>query len=203
MLVGAYGSFANTVLDTEQAGARQRTNPVDRNVRSGYGKLRHRLAVAAGSTAASIWRTILIGTHCDGWLDIEPWGAAPLDRLAERDDFLPPRHSFGLLGMSAVHGCLPRRGIPNEAVRRRGYGALRGGSRGVQVLAVDRCALARLPRDLAGRGTRRPSAWVSSSPALWLTSRPPYARGRHAIHRRVVDILRVIGRCRPGGRSQV
>jgi len=128
-------------------------NLIDRNVRIDYGKLRHLLTVNRRLNGNFDLLRHLIG---EGWLDSELLDAFPLDRLAERENFVSLLHYFGLLSIRAVRDDLPRLGIPNQTVRRLMYGYLRDGFRDVDVFAVDLYALGRLLQDMAYRGNWQP-----------------------------------------------
>ena len=140
-------------LKTSIAGGGPPDNLIDRNVRIDYGKLRHLVTINRGLNGNFDLLRQLIGA---GWVDSELQDGFPLERLAERENFLSLLHYFGLLSIRAVRDDLPRLAIPNQTVRRLLYGYLRDGYRDVEVFAVDLYALGRLLHEMAYRGAWRP-----------------------------------------------
>ncbi|MDE0027018.1 MAG: AAA family ATPase, partial [Spirochaetaceae bacterium] len=194
-------------------------NLIDRNVRIDYGKLRHLLTVNRRLNGNFDLLRHLIG---EGWLDSELLDAFPLERLAERENFLSLLHYFGLLSIRAVRDDLPRLGIPNQTVRRLMYGYLRDGFRDVEVFAVDRSscltrtgaeasdpplfriaaggALHRSPSDrFAAESARRaiPRIAADSAPAC---SRIPRRRPSHDRPYAAISVV-APGRSDPGRRA--
>ena len=135
------------------AGGGPPDNLIDRNVRIDYGKLRHLVTVNRRLNGNFDLLRQLIGA---GWIDSEIQDGFPLERLAERENFLSLLHYFGLLSIREVRDDLPRLAIPNQTVRRLLYGYLRDGYRDVGVFAVDLYALSGLLHEMAYRGAWRP-----------------------------------------------
>ena len=105
-------------LKTSIAGGGPPDNLIDRNVRIDYGKLRHLVTVNRRLNGNFDLLRQLIGA---GWVDSELQDDFPLERLAERENFLSLLHYFGLLSIRAVRDDLPRLAIPNQTVRRLLY----------------------------------------------------------------------------------
>ncbi len=128
-------------------------NLIDRNVRIDYGKLRHLLTVNQQLNGNFDLLRHLIG---EGWADSEIQDGFPLERLAQRENFLSLLHYFGLLSIRAVHEGTPRLGIPNQTVKRLMYGYLRDAYEDVGLFSVDLYAFSRLMHEMAYRGAWRP-----------------------------------------------
>jgi len=105
-------------LKTSIAGGGPPDNLIDRNVRIDYGKLRHLVTINRRLNGNFDLLRQLIGA---GWVDSELQDGFPLERLAERENFLSLLHYFGLLSIRAVRDDLPRLAIPNQTVRRLLY----------------------------------------------------------------------------------
>ena len=151
-------------------------NLIDDNVRIDYGKLRHLLTVsrtmdasrpqakgdAVGAEEAA--SEIRLNGNFDLLRQIVGEGQAfadiqtsfPLERLAQRDNFLSLLHYFGLLSMRETNAGRTRLAIPNETVRRLLYGHLRDAYDDVGVLSVDLLALADALWGMAVNGEWRP-----------------------------------------------
>ena len=147
---------------------------IDVNVRIDYGKLRHLLTVsrghaqASGAARASASDTGETGEGVsdvrlngnfdllrqivgEGQADADVQASFPLERLAQRDNFLSLLHYFGLLTIRDIDGGRTRLHIPNQTVRQLLYGHLRDAYDDVGVLSVDLVAFAdalwRMARD--------------------------------------------------------
>ena len=80
----------------------------------------------------------------------------PLLLVNQRENFLSLLHYFGLLSMRCVGNDTPRRGIPNQTVRRLLYGHLRDAYDDVGVLSVDLLTFAGLLRRMTVNGQWQP-----------------------------------------------
>ena len=126
---------------------------IDANVRIDYGKLRHLLVTGRRLNGNFDLLREVIGAE---QVESELRGSFPLERLAQRENFLSLLHYFGLLSIRGVTAGAPRLGVPNQTVRQLTYGFLRDGWDDVGVFAVDLYQLERLTRRMAYDGAWRP-----------------------------------------------
>ena len=126
---------------------------IDANVRIDYGKLRHLLVTGRRLNGNFDLLREVIGAE---QVESELRGSFPLERLAQRENFLSLLHYFGLLSIRGVTAGAPRLGVPNQTVRQLTYGFLRDGWDDVGVFAVDLYRLERLTRRMAYDGAWRP-----------------------------------------------
>ena len=126
---------------------------IDTNVRIDYGKLRHLLVVGRQLNGNFDLLRSIIGEE-QAHARIQP--SFPLERLAERENFLSLLHYFGLLSIRDAQGMLPRLAIPNQTVKRLMYGYLRDGYQDVGVFAVDLYRFEQLMLRMATEGEWRP-----------------------------------------------
>ena len=126
---------------------------VDVNVRIDYGKLRHLLVTGRRLNGNFDLLREVVGA---GQADSALRGSFPLERLAQRENFLSLLHYFGLLSIRGVTAGTPRLGVPNQTVRHLTYGFLRDAWDDVGVFAVDLYALEGLTRRMAYEGAWRP-----------------------------------------------
>ena len=126
---------------------------IDVNVRIDYGKLRHLLVTGRRLNGNFDLLREVIGAEP---VESELRGSFPLERLAQRENFLSLLHYFGLLSIRGVTAGAPRLGVPNQTVRQLTYGFLRDGWDDVGVFAVDLYRLERLTRRMAYDGAWRP-----------------------------------------------
>ncbi len=126
---------------------------IDVNVRIDYGKLRHLLVTGRRLNGNFDLLREVVGEER---VESELRGSFPLERLAQRENFLSLLHYFGLLSIRGVTAGTPRLGVPNQTVRQLTYGFLRDGWDDVGVFAVDLYRLERLTRRMAYDGAWRP-----------------------------------------------
>ena len=126
---------------------------IDVNVRIDYGKLRHLLVTGRRLNGNFDLLREVVG---EGQVESALRGSFPLERLAQRENFLSLLHFFGLLSIRGVTGGTPRLGVPNQTVRQLTYGHLRDAWNDMEVFAVDIHALEGLMRRMACEGDWRP-----------------------------------------------
>ena len=126
---------------------------IDVNVRIDYGKLRHLLVTGRRLNGNFDLLREVIGEE---QVESELRGSFPLERLAQRENFLSLLHYFGLLSIRGVTDGAPTLGVPNQTVRQLTYGFLRDGYEDVGVFAVDLYKLERLTHRMAYEGDWRP-----------------------------------------------
>ena len=126
---------------------------IDVNVRIDYGKLRHLLVTGRRLNGNFDLLREVIGEE---QVSSDLRGSFPLERLAQRENFLSLLHYFGLLSIRGVTDGAPTLGVPNQTVRQLTYGFLRDGWDDVGVFAVDLYQLERLTRRMAYEGAWRP-----------------------------------------------
>ena len=135
---------------------------IDMNVRIDYGKLRHLLTVGRrledGTTERSTNGNfdLLRGIVADERVDARIQTGFPVERLADRENFLSLMHYFGLLSIRELADGVTRLGIPNQTVRQLMYGYLRDGFRDVGAFDPDLYAFERLLIAMANKGEWRP-----------------------------------------------
>ncbi len=111
---------------------------IDENVRIDYGKLRH-LMVASRREAMrpngnfDLLRRV-VG---EGRALTTIRRSFPLDRLAQRENFLSLLYYFGLLAIEGEEGGLTLLGIPNQTVRQLLYGHMRDAYDDADLFSVD------------------------------------------------------------------
>ena len=126
---------------------------IDQNVRIDYGKLRHLLTVGRQLNGNFDLIREVAGEER---VECELKPGFPLERLAERENFLSLLHFFGLVSIRGVVRGRPVLGIPNQTVRRLLYGFLRDGFQDVRTFAVDAYRFDRLMSEMANEGEWRP-----------------------------------------------
>ena len=133
-------------------------DPIDVNVRIDYGKLRHLVTVnrTAGARPNGNF-DLLRHVAAEGGADADINPSFPLDRLAERDNFLSLLHYFGLLSIRGAARGRTRLGIPNQTVRRLLYGHLRDGWKDAGVFDADAHRFSNLIAAMAYEGAWRPA----------------------------------------------
>ena len=128
---------------------------IDSNVRIDYDKLRHLLVVGRQLNGNFDLLREVIGEGQKDVLRIQP--SFPLQRLADRQNFLSLLHYFGLLSIREVVAGMPRLGIPNQTVKQLMYGYLRDGYQDVKVFTVDLYRFEQLMMRMANEGEWRPA----------------------------------------------
>jgi len=126
---------------------------IDVNVRIDYTKLRHLLVVGRQLNGNFDLLRHLAGEERSR-VRLQP--SFPLERLAERDNFLSLLHYFGLLSIRDTVGVETVLGIPNQTVRHFMYGFLREGYRDMELFSLDRFELAPLLNKMATGGDWEP-----------------------------------------------
>ena len=106
----------------------------------------------------------------------------PLDRLAERENFLSLMHFFGLLSIRSVAEGIPRLGIPNQTVKQLMYGYLRDAWRDAEAFTVDLYALERMMYAMAYRGAWRPVLELLADAVARQTGIRDYIAGEKVLH---------------------
>ena len=152
---------------------------IDTNVRIDYGKLRQLLVVGRQLNGNFELLRHVIG---EGRVDAEVQPSFPLERLAERENFLSLLFFFGLLSFRHASGDTPCLGIPNQTVRRLMYGYLRDGWRDVDVFSVDAYDFSRLVRAMAYEGEWRPALEHLRDAVRRQTRIRDYVDGEKVVH---------------------
>ncbi len=130
---------------------------IDTNVRIDYGKLRHLMLVSRqGPKRLNGNFDLLRHLVAEGCAEASIQRSFPLERLAERENFLSLLYYFGLLGIEGASGPKVRLGIPNQTVRRLLYGHIRDAYHDVKVFSVDQNRVFVLVTDMAFHGEWRP-----------------------------------------------
>ncbi len=114
---------------------------IDVNVRIDYTKLRHLLVVGRRLNGSFDLLRHLAGEESTR---ATLQASFPLERLAERDNFLSLLYYFGLLGIREAVGSGTVLGIPNQTVRELLYGFLRDAYQDMRLFTLDAHRL--LPR---------------------------------------------------------
>ena len=163
-------------------------NLIDDNVRIDYGKLRHLLTVGRQLNGNfDLLREVI----AEGRADSEIVSSFPLERLAERENFLSLLHYFGLLSIRGATVDTPRLGIPNQTVRRLMYGYLRDAYRDVGVFSLDLVTFDRLTRRMALEGDWRPAIERLSAAVVEQTSVRDYLQGEKMVQGFVAAYLSI------------
>ncbi len=163
-------------------------NLIDDNVRIDYGKLRHLLTVGSRLNGNfDLLREVI----AEGRADCEIVSSFPLERLAERENFLSLLHYFGLLSIRGATAGTPRLGIPNQTVRRLLYGYLRDAYRDVGVFSLDLVTFDRLTRRMALQGEWRPALERLSAAIAEQTSVRDYLQGEKMLQGFVAAYLSI------------
>ena len=163
-------------------------NLIDANVRIDYGKLRHLLTVGRQLNGNfDLLREVI----AEGRADCEIVDSFPLERLAERENFLSLLHYFGLLSIRGATAATPRLGIPNQTVRRLMYGYLRDAYRDVGVFSLDLVRFDRLARRMALQGEWRPALERLSAAVAEQTSVRDYLQGEKMVQGFVAAYLSI------------
>ncbi len=155
------------------ANGRPPSQLIDSNVRIDYGKLRHLLLVNRQASARpegakeyvhvptgeaelngnfDVLRQVVAEERADAHVQ----DSFPLERLAERENFLSLLHYFGLLSIRGTVEGRPLLGIPNQTVKRLLFGHLRGAFEDVGAFKADLYALEQRIHEMAYRGAWRP-----------------------------------------------
>ena len=163
-------------------------NLIDANVRIDYGKLRHLLTVGRQLNGNfDLLREVI----AEGRADCEIVDSFPLERLAERENFLSLLHYFGLLSIRGATVETPRLGIPNQTVRRLMYGYLRDAYRDVGVFSLDLVTFDRLTRRMALQGEWRPALERLSAAIAEQTGVRDYLQGEKMLQGFVAAYLSI------------
>ena len=163
-------------------------NLIDANVRIDYGKLRHLLTVGRQLNGNfDLLREVI----AEGRADCEIVDSFPLERLAERENFLSLLHYFGLLSIRGATVETPRLGIPNQTVRRLLYGYLRDAYRDVGVFSLDLVRFDRLARRMALQGEWRPALERLSAAVAEQTGVRDYLQGEKVVQGFVAAYLSI------------
>ena len=163
-------------------------NLIDANVRIDYGKLRHLLTVGRRLNGNfDLLREVI----AEGRADCEIVDSFPLERLAERENFLSLLHYFGLLSIRGATVETPRLGIPNQTVRRLLYGYLRDAYRDVGVFSLDLVTFDRLTRRMALQGEWRPALERLSAAVAEQTGVRDYLQGEKMLQGFVAAYLSI------------
>ena len=163
-------------------------NLIDANVRIDYGKLRHLLTVGRRLNGNF---DLLRDVIAEGLADCEIVDSFPLERLAERENFLSLLHYFGLLSIRGATVETPRLGIPNQTVRRLMYGYLRDAYRDVGVFSLDLVTFDRLTRRMALQGEWRPALERLSAAIAEQTGVRDYLQGEKMVQGFVAAYLSI------------
>ena len=134
-------------------GRRAPDDLIDANVRIDYGKLRHLLVTGRRLNGNFDLLREVVGEQ---QVSSELRGSFPLERLAQRKNFLSLLHYFGLLSIRGVTDDTPRLGVPNQTVRQLTCAFLRDAWDDTGVFAVDLYKLERLTLGMAYEGDWRP-----------------------------------------------
>ena len=139
---------------------RRRPNElIDHNIRIDYGKLRHLLVVSRQASQPELNGNFDLLRHivAEERVNSRISDSFPLERLAERENFLSLLHFFGLLSIRGTARGMPVLGIPNQTVKHLLYGLLRDAYRDAGLFAVDFYELEGMLRDMAYDGAWRPA----------------------------------------------
>ena len=126
---------------------------IDVNVRIDYTKLRHLLVVGRRLNGSFDLLRHLAGEES---VEVELQASFPLERLAERDNFLSLLYYFGLLGIRGSREGATVLGIPNQTVRRLIYGFLRDAYQDLGLFTLDAHRLLPRLRRMATQGEWSP-----------------------------------------------
>ncbi len=126
---------------------------IDVNVRIDYTKLRHLLVVGRRLNGSFDLLRHLAGEES---AEVELQASFPLERLAERDNFLSLLYYFGLLGIRGSRDGATVLGIPNQTVRRLIYGFLRDAYQDLGLFTLDAHRLLPRLRRMATQGEWSP-----------------------------------------------
>ena len=159
-------------------------DPIDENIRIDYTKLRHLLVVNRQAARADLNGNFDLLRHviAEEQADCRIRPSFPLDRLAERENFLSLMHFFGLLSIRGVAEGIPRLGIPNQTVKQLMYGYLRDAWRDSEAFAVDLYALERMMYAMAYRGAWRPVLEFLADAVARQTGIRDYIAGEKVLH---------------------
>ena len=142
-----------------------------------YTKLRHLLVVNRQASRAELNGNFDLLRHvtAEEQADCRIRPSSPLDRLAERENFLSLMHFFGLLSIRGIAEGTLRLGIPNQTVKQLMYGYLRDAYRDAEAFAVDLYALEHMMYAMACRGAWRPVLEFLADAIARQTGRPASA----------------------------
>ena len=140
------------------ANKRRPNELIDNNIRIDYGKLRHLLVVSRQARQPELNGNFDLLRHvvAEERANSRIHGSFPLERLAERENFLSLLHFFGLLSIRGAARGMPVLGIPNQTVKHLLYGFLRDAYRDAGLFAVDFYELEGMLRDMAYDGAWHP-----------------------------------------------
>ena len=158
---------------------------IDDNIRIDYTKLRHLLVVNRQASRAELNGNFDLLRHvaAEEQAECRIHPSFPLDRLAERKNFLSLMQFFGLLGIrGAAEGGLPRLGIPNQSVKQLMYGYLRDVWWDADAFVVDLYALERMMYAMACRGVWRPVLECLADALARQTGIRDYIAGEKVLH---------------------
>ena len=151
---------------------------IDVNVRIDYTKLRHLLVVGRQLNGNFDLLRHLAGEES---ARVRLQSSFPLERLAERDNFLSLLHCFGLLSIREAAGAETVLGIPNQTVRQFMYGFLRDAYRDVGLFSVDAYRLGRRLRRMGTEGDWEPAVGMISERIAEHTGIRDYIAGEKAL----------------------
>ena len=157
---------------------------IDENVRIDYTRLRRLLVVNRQAARAELNGNFDLLRHviAEEQADCRIPPSFPLDRLAERENFLSLMHFFGLLSIRGVAEGIPRLGIPNQSVKQLMYGYLRDAWRDSEAFTVDLYALERMMYAMACRGAWRPVLEFLADAVARQTGIRDYIAGEKVLH---------------------
>ena len=141
------------------ANQRRPNELIDHNIRIDYGKLRHLLVVSRQASQPELNGNFDLLRHvvAEERVNSRISDSFPLERLAERENFLSMLHFFGLLSIRGTARGMPVLGIPNQTVKHLLYGFLRDAYRDAGLFAVDFYELEGMLRDMAYDGAWHPT----------------------------------------------
>jgi hypothetical protein len=132
-------------------------NLIDGNVKIDYEKLKHLIIVdtVKGKTVNGNFERLREIIEA-GETSSELIEGFPLEKLANRENFISLLFYFGLLTIKSVDAAEPVLSIPNETIRRLYYGYIKSAYEETGIFTLDFYRYTRLMKDMAMKGQWKP-----------------------------------------------